>query len=108
MRDAYVPELPPIVDAPAYLVVILMRLGPTVPVGMGSGPIDDMRIRAWQDNNGIALQPWETGFLIRLSKEYAAEAQKATENFYPPPWWPEDEPRPPTKDEVEAERQRRM
>jgi hypothetical protein len=105
----YMPELPPIDDASGYFIAHLMELGPTVAAGMGAGPITFSEIDAWIRLTGARLSPSDARLIRRLSIEHLSESQKATEQFYPPPWWPEDgEPRPKTKEEVELARQDAM
>jgi hypothetical protein len=55
---------------------------------MGSGPITHEEMRAWQQNAGIDLAPWECRLLRRLSEQYLAEAHKAEKEGAPPPWQP--------------------
>ena len=86
LRDIYVPELPPIDEAPAYLVAYLFEIGPAVSTGMGPVPLDDARIGWWQQNTGIVLRPWEARWLIRLSKDYLAETHKAKKRGCQSPW----------------------
>ncbi len=114
----YMPALPPLECAGDYLIGYLFEVGPTGSNGMGATPITWTEIDAYCRRGGIDLAPWEARLIRRLSAEYVSEAHKATENFYPAPWWPEGEVaeqqaaedirRPLTKAEVEEERQKRM
>lgn len=79
------PELPPI-DGGAYLVDILMKRGPVMSGGMGPAAMSDLDLRAYQDNSGISLSPWEVDLILGLSKEYLNESQLATEIDRPSPW----------------------
>lgn len=101
----YMPALPPLDPGDEYLIGYLFEAGPTGATGMG-GPLSWPEISAYAQWR--PLTPWEALLLRRLSIEYTNESSKATENFYPPPWWPEDEPRPLTKEQVEAERFKRL
>jgi hypothetical protein len=78
------PDLPD-VDVGFYLINYLFDIGPVMPAGMGVDRISQSEIRAWQVNTGIELRPWEVRALRRLSGEYAAEAQRATEHDCPSP-----------------------
>ena len=82
--DDYAPDMPPI-DA-RYLIDYLYEVGPTVGGPMGECPLTHAELRAWQDNVGIEVQPWEARFLRRLSIEYLTQAQAATKPQCPPPY----------------------
>lgn len=69
-----------------YLVIYLFEFGPTMPAGMGSGPVTFQEMRAWQEMSGIELQPWEAALLRRLSGEYADESHKAVKRDRAPPF----------------------
>jgi hypothetical protein len=84
-----VPELPEL-ECGGYLVGYLFEIGPTVPAGMGAGPISFEEIRAWQELTGISLNPWEARTLRRLSNDYLSESYNATKPDRPAPWKPED------------------
>lgn len=56
---------------------------------MGRVPLDHAALRAWQDNTGVVLTPWQTRTLRRLSGEYAGALQDAEEPDCPSPWQPE-------------------
>lgn len=81
MDDKYNPEMPP-VEGAAYLLGYLWELGPSMAANGYPGPA----IIAWQTLTGIELQPWETGFLCRLSNEYQAESRRAEKAHCRPPW----------------------
>jgi hypothetical protein len=69
-----------------YLIEYLFELGPTMPAGMGSGPLTPSEIEAAQRLLGVQFQPWEARLLMRLSREYLGESHKATEQNAPAPW----------------------
>ncbi len=77
--------MPPI-DGADYLLGYLFEIGPTIAAGMGAGPITHGELRAWMDNVGVELQPWEVRFLRRLSHEYLAESHKAEKRDARAPW----------------------
>lgn len=85
LRESYMPEMPP-VEGGGYLLGYLWEIGPTIAAGMGAGPITHQELRAWQDNTGVVLQPWEARFLRRLSLEYLSAAHKAEKGHCPAPW----------------------
>ena len=105
----YMPELPPIDDGVAPLVGYLMEIGPVVAAAAGAGPIPFSELRAFCGFPGSPRLSFNDVRLIhRMSAAYLDESTKAAKNFAPPPWWPADVPRPPTKEEVEAERFKRL
>lgn len=53
---------------------------------MGECPLTHEELRAWQENIGLALQPWEVRFLHRLSLDYLIQAQRAANPNCPPPF----------------------
>jgi hypothetical protein len=89
LRDRWTPELPP-VDFGEHLIPILFEIGPVVPVGMGASNITCEHINPWCARMAIELQPWESRWLIQLSKEYLAEDRKACKHFAPAPWVPDE------------------
>lgn len=89
----YQPPLPPL-EGGEYLLGYLFEIGPALAGGLGPAPLTHGELRAWQDNTGIALMPWEARLLRRLSLEYVAASQAATERNAPPPWRPDDDGRP--------------
>lgn len=84
-RDGGALEMPP-VECGEHLVGYLYEFGPTVPAGMGAGPVAFTEIAAWQALRGIELEPWEARLLRRLSLDYLAEAHRATKRDAQPPW----------------------
>lgn len=87
LRAEYMPEMPEIV-AGRYLIDYLFDVGPVVSGSMGSGPVTSKNLIPWMEEQGLSLQPWEARFIRRLSQEYLAESQKATDRKCPPPWRP--------------------
>lgn len=104
----YVPELPSVDDGIACLVGCFIEIGPTLPAGMSSGPITQSEIGWYQWNTGVRFTAWEARLIRAMSVAYLNESAKATKQFYPPPWWPEGEPRPMTKEEANIARQNAM
>lgn len=85
------PDRPPI-DA-QYLIDYLFDAGPVLTGGMAIAALDHVALRAWQQNTGIRLNPWQVRTLRHLSGEYAAMLTDAKEPDCPSPWQPEiDEP----------------
>jgi len=81
-------EMPPI-EWGEYLVAYLFEFGPTVAAGMGSAPVSAGEIESWSRLLGIELGGWEARLLLRLSREYLAEASNATKQDCLAPWQPE-------------------
>ena len=73
-------DMPPC-DA-LYLVGYLFEIGPT----MSEGPLTHGEIESWMRNTGLRLNTWEVRTLKRLSIDYLAESQKATERGRSAPW----------------------
>lgn len=69
-----------------YLADYLWEIGPTMPAGMGAGPISHSDIQHWQSNTGIALSAWEARTLRRLSIDYLNASHLARSPFSDPPW----------------------
>lgn len=86
-RAEFMPDMPPL-DAGRYLIDYLMDVGPVMSGGMGPAPITSADLVPWCEETGLRLQPWESKFIRRLSREYLAESQKAAERKCPPPWRP--------------------
>ena len=79
----------PEIDAP-HLIDYLFEAGPTLISSMGEGPLTHSELHAWQRNTGITLQPWEARIMIRLSKDYLGEAQRAKARDAEAPWIDDD------------------
>lgn len=69
-----------------YLVEHLLDVGPVMPGGFGPAVLSHGEIRAWQDNTGIELQPWEVAMMRRLSGEYLKASAEAEKQDAPPPF----------------------
>lgn len=69
-----------------WVVDYLMEVGPTEAGAMGPVPVSWREIDHWQQCLGIALDPWVTRLLRRMSLEFVAESQKAREADCPAPW----------------------
>jgi hypothetical protein len=52
----------------------------------GPVPITHLEIRAWQENSGIELTPWQSALLRRLSQEYIGQLQQAEDSNCKPPF----------------------
>lgn len=76
----------PEIAAGAHLVGYLYEIGPTLSGGMGDIAITHTELRAWQDNVGIELQPWEVQLLRTLSAAYLDQLHKATDPNCKPPF----------------------
>jgi hypothetical protein len=73
------------------LVGWLLEAGPVMAGGMSMAPLTWLEISAWQERMALELQPWENALLVRMSREYAAEASVAGDEDRAPPWkdtWP--------------------
>lgn len=53
---------------------------------IGDGPITHCELRAWQENTGIELQPWEARTLRSLSNDYLFESIAARKYDRAAPW----------------------
>ena len=60
-----------------HVIGWLFEAGPCMAGGMASAPLSHGEIRAWMDNTGQVLTPWEVKTLRRLSSDYLAAAQEA-------------------------------
>jgi hypothetical protein len=79
------PRMPPVEGAP-HLLAYLFEVGPALATGGGLAPVDDVALRAWQENTGITLRPWQIGVIRRLSRDYLDELRQAEERARPAPW----------------------
>jgi hypothetical protein len=79
---SYHPEMPRI-DA-EYLIDYLFEISPA------SGSIEWPHIDAWCNRIGIDLRPWESRFLLFLSREYTNESHRAEKFDCPAPWESDD------------------
>jgi hypothetical protein len=76
LQDTGVPAELPEVDL-GYLVAYLWDVGPTLSSSGGESPLTRTELRAWQEDMGLELQPWESRILMRLSHDYLIQIQKA-------------------------------
>lgn len=83
------PDMPP-VDGASHLIGYLFEVGPTLSGSMGEGPLTNLELRAWQEAGGFELQPWESRFLLRLSREYLMQGHLAEKANCEAPWMPQD------------------
>jgi len=72
-----------------YLANYLIDVGPAASGGMGATPITHLEIRAWQENTGICLTPWEARTLRHLSREYVSEIVAGADATRPAPYMPQ-------------------
>jgi hypothetical protein len=85
MREDYMPDMPDI-EVGRYLLDYLLEVGPTIAGGTSQGPVTNDELAHWQQNSGMHLAPWESQTLLRLSKDYLAEALLAKQRDRPAPW----------------------
>lgn len=102
--DHYMPGVPP-VEVGAHLAMWLFEIGPVMASGMGSAPISESEMRAWQDNTCTRLTPWEARTIRALSRSYVAELSEAVDRVRPPPWGADEYAIAMKKAEVQADRQ---
>lgn len=69
-----------------HLIDYLFDVGPTRQSEAGSAPLDDVVLRAWQENSGYDLEPWECRTLRRLSSVWIQQQRDAEDEKCPPPW----------------------
>lgn len=82
--EDFVPDMPPC--GALFLVGYLMDVGPALPGAMGSVPLSEVELRAWQENTGIYLSPWQSRFLKRLSSVWIEQQGLAAKEECPSPW----------------------
>jgi hypothetical protein len=68
-----------------YLIDYFFECGACLSTGMGNVPITWQELKAWQDQTGIELQPWEARILKQASRAYVTQAQESTKPNCPPP-----------------------
>lgn len=78
-----------------HILEYLFEIGPTVPLGMSSGPVPFSEIEAWQRVTGIELSPWESRVIRRLSRDYLEQSFESRDPGCEPPF---------DSDEVESKR----
>lgn len=54
--------------------------------GMGPVPLCDRDIRAWCENIGLSLSPWEVRAVKDMSRAYLAEQSAAEDPLHSPPF----------------------
>lgn len=69
-----------------HLIDYLFDVGPARRAEAGEVELDDVVLRAWQDNTGYGLEPWECRTLRRLSGDWIGQRQKSEDENCPPPW----------------------
>lgn len=69
-----------------YLIEYLSEMGPCNESGMGLTPLTHLEMRAWQQNSGIDLTPWEVRALRRASVAFRNQTHKARDRNAPPPF----------------------
>lgn len=80
------PGLPEVAECFRHLIDYLFEVGPDMQTGMGATPLTHGELRAWQDNTGLGLEPWEANMLRRLSAEWIAERHRAEDPSAPAPY----------------------
>lgn len=83
--------MPPI-EWGGHIIEWLFEIGPVVHTGMGHTHIRDVDVCAWQENQEIALTPWECSLIIKLSKTYASGLVLFENPKSPAPWMPIAQP----------------
>lgn len=77
---------PPLPESLAYLWRWFLELRAVQRSGMnGLEPIDHADLRAWQENTGRSLSPWEVDAIIALDRLARKTADKTREKMVPPP-----------------------
>lgn len=77
--------MPPL-DGGGHLIGYLWEIGPTMPGAAGSVPLSHSEIRAFQDNIGFELQPWEIRTIRSLSCDYVSELHRGEDPDAKPPY----------------------
>ena len=75
------PVVAPDCDA-SYIIDYLFDLGIT----LGDDAITHVEIRAWMENTGIRLTPWEARTIKQLSQAYLSGYQQSTSQDAETPW----------------------
>lgn len=78
------PQLPPV--RLQYLLDILMEIGPASPGAMGSVPVSEVEVLAWQINRRRFLQPWEIEFVRRASAAFVGVNAAAADPDFAAPY----------------------
>lgn len=78
------PPMPP--NPSPHFILWFTELGMVEATGMGSAPLSWQEIRAWQDNVGVRLSPWQARMMRSLSIAYLAQKGKSELTTDPAPW----------------------
>ncbi len=81
----------PAISSCDYMIGYLFEVGPVMGDTMKQAALSNTEIRAWQDNTGARLTPWEARLLRSLSREYLCASQAAEAPGCPPPWGESDD-----------------
>lgn len=76
----------PDVEHADHLIGYLFEVGPTMPAGMGAGPVSFLEIDAWSTLTGTPLSSWESLALREMSCAYVAMQERAKDRNCPNPW----------------------
>ncbi len=79
-----VPDMP-VIRTP-WIIDTLMEVGPSEAGAMGQVPLSWASIDHWQSCIGAEIPPWVCRLIRRLSVEFVAEGQRATETDCPAAW----------------------
>lgn len=74
--DEFMPDMPE-VEGAEHVLGYLFEIGPVLVGSMGDTPLSHAEIAAWQRNTGVELSSWEARSMLRLSRDYLAQNQKA-------------------------------
>lgn len=78
------PALPPV--SAGYLASWWLEIGSTVPTGMGEAPIGWADLAAWQEINGVELDPWEAKTIRAMSSAFIGMRYEAKKPGCPAPY----------------------
>lgn len=77
--------MPPLEGDEAYMIKLLMELGPVVNNGMGINGVSWQDINSWTLLTGVELSSWQASTLHLMSKAYANEYSRSNgENTHAP------------------------
>lgn len=79
--------MPPI-EWGEHLIAYLFECGPVLSTGMGVVPICDGDLLAWRENRGVALTPWESDMIVKMSRAYSNGLTQYADTAAMPPWTP--------------------
>jgi hypothetical protein len=85
MKDEKRPVMLPEVRL-QYLIAWFEDVGPAMGGGMGPAPLSHAEIRAWQQNVGLAITPWEARALREMSRAYVGQLAISDAVDCPPPY----------------------